>query len=221
MSLLFLWKRKAHCVICHNFEKCVNSIVHPEKSGGQNRHINRRWKEYTELSGRATRMDMQQTRSTFEQVYLQYIKPVYFVAYGILGNKEDAEDVAHNVFLAYFQMEEPKRIRNLKNYLLKMARNQAFECLKKKGREEPVAEIPVKDTPEDEVGTCVLSNEIEEAVAKLPSDERQIILLHIKGGIGFAEISKVTGMSLSAVYRRYRRAVKSLRESLKGGVYNE
>ena len=92
-------------------------------------------------------MDMQQTRSTFEQVYLQYIKPVYFVAYGILGNKEDAEDVAHNVFLAYFQMEEPKRIRNLKNYLLKMARNQAFECLKKKGREEPVAEIPVKDTP--------------------------------------------------------------------------
>ena len=41
---------------------------------------------------------------SFEQVYLQFIRPVYIAAYGILQNQADAEDVAHDVFLNYFQM---------------------------------------------------------------------------------------------------------------------
>jgi len=69
------------------------------------------------------------------------IRPVYIAAYGILQNQADAEDVAHDVFLNYFQVEDKKRIRDLENYLLKMARNRALDYLKRKKTGNPFGGI--------------------------------------------------------------------------------
>ena len=41
-------------------------------------------------------MTAQDETQSFEQVYLQYVKPVYYVAYGILKDNGDAEDIAHD-----------------------------------------------------------------------------------------------------------------------------
>ena len=159
---------------------------------------------------------------TFEQVYLRFIQPVYVAAYGILKNHADAEDVAHEVFLDYFRMKEKKQVNNTKNYLLKMARNKAVDLAKKR-----------KEFPSDYVSLGVntfstkqpnrepVISPAEEAIARLPEDERQIVLLHVNAGVGFVQISKAMEMSVSAVYRRYRRAIKALQKTLKGGEKDE
>lgn len=160
---------------------------------------------------------------SFEQVYLQFIRPVYIAAYGILQNQADAEDVTQDVFLAYFQMEDKKRIRDLKNYLLKMTRNKALDYLKKKNREIPSEELPViaEPLPSARDNWQSISSQVEKEIEQLPSVERQIILMRVKTGAGFVQISKMMEMSVPAVYRRYRKAIKILQKSLKGGDCDE
>ena len=160
---------------------------------------------------------------SFEQVYLQFIRPVYIAAYGILKNQADAEDVAQEVFLTYFQMEDKKRIHNLENYLMKMARNKALDCQKRKNREIPSEELPTKSEllPSAHENRQSVSSQVIEKIEQLPSEERQIILMRVKSGMGFVQISKVMGMSVPAVYRRYRKAISILQKSLKGSEHDE
>lgn len=168
-------------------------------------------------------MTAQDEPLSFEQVYLRFIRPVYIAAYGILKNQADAEDVAHDVFLTYFQMEDSKQIRNLENYLMKMARNKALDYLKKKAREIPSEELPsvTESVYAARVDRQSVSSRVEKEIEQLPSEERQIILMRVKAGAGFVQISKTMEMSVPAVYRRYRKAIKMLQKSLKGGDLDE
>lgn len=162
-------------------------------------------------------MTAQNENQSFEQVYLQYVKPVYYVAYGILKDNGDAEDIAHDVFLAYWQMKEPKQIRDLRNYLLKMARNKALTLLRKKEREEPSDEIAALGDSDqhDCEDKASLTGQIKKEIHQLPSEERQIFIMHVNAGLGFRQIAKVMEMSVPTVYRRYREAIRRLRDSLK------
>ena len=120
-------------------------------------------------------------------------------------------------------MEDKKRIRDLENYLLKMARNRALDYLKRKKREIPSEELPVIAEPLPAVceNRRFISSRVEKEIEHLPSEERQIILMRVKTGAGFVQISKAMEMSVPAVYRRYRKAIKILRNSLKGGDCDE
>ena len=162
-------------------------------------------------------MTTQNKNQSFEQVYLQYVKPVYYAAYGILKDNGDAEDIAHDVFLAYWQMKEPEQIRDLRSYLLKTARNKALTLLRKKGREEPSDEIASLGDSESHDGedTESLAGQITKEIHRLPSEERQIFIMHVNAGLGFRQIAKVMEMSVPTVYRRYREAVRHLWDSVK------
>ena len=164
----------------------------------------------------------QKESMAFEQEYLQHIRQVYIVAYGILKNREDAEDVVHDVFLSYFEKKGTVQIRDTKAYLLKMARNKALNYLRKKKREEPVEDVSLLNnagmkTNEDNL----LIGLIEKEIYKLSPEERQVFTMHVNAGLGFRQISAVMEMSVPAVYRKYRKAVKNLQKALKGGGLNE
>ncbi len=156
---------------------------------------------------------------TFEQAYLQYIKPVYIVAYGILKSREDAEDVAQDVFLTYFQQKGAGQINNTKNYLLKMASNKALNYFRKRNREEPTDDVSTKISSaiEKNSNDSELLEEIEKEIYNLPSEERQVFMMHVSAGLGFRQISKTMEISIPAAYRKYKKAVKILRQALKGG----
>ena len=149
---------------------------------------------------------------TFEQVYRQYLKPVYTVAYGILKNHEDAEDIAHEVFLSFWKMENPERITNLKGYLFRMARNKALNLLRTNSREElteDMSEVSQEYITDDE--DKAVSEQIARGILRLPLEERTVFLMHVKGELKFSQIAEAMEMSLPAVYRKYRKAVKTLR----------
>ena len=153
---------------------------------------------------------------SLEHVYLQYIKPVRIVAYGILKNESDAEDVAHDVFLTYFQMKEPERIRDPKNYLLKMARNKALEYMRRREHEVLTDDFTTFTSSPADGSEASLVARVGCEIAKLPIVERQVFLMHVNAKMGFGEISRVMELSVPAVYRRYRKALKILQQALKG-----
>ena len=174
-------------------------------------------KEDENMTSKATQTDS----LTFEQVYLQYIKPVYIVAYGILKNREDAEDVAQDVFLNYLQKKVPEQVRNIKDYLLKMAHNNALNYLRKRDREEPTDDISTEISSLIEEKDSESPDEIEKEIYNLPLEERQVFMMHVNAGLGFRQISKIMDISIPAAYRKYKKAIKTLRQALEGGDYNE
>ena len=114
-------------------------------------------------------------------------------------------------------MKEPKQIRNLKNYLLRMARNKSLEYIRRRECEVPTDDINnyaelLPDDSEDPLAVRVGCE-----ILKIPEVERQIILMHVNANMGFGEISKVMEISVAAVYRKYRKAITLLQKALKGG----
>jgi len=58
---------------------------------------------------------------------------------------------------------------------------------------------------------------LERALRELPAEQREVLALKIDGGLTFARISAVLGVSPNTAASRYRYALEKLRERLKGG----
>ena len=69
---------------------------------------------------------------------------------------------------------------------------------------------------DDQISSVIMRMDIESAISTLPRLEREILSLHVNAELHFNEISHIVGLSLPATYRKYRRAIKTLREFLGG-----
>ena len=96
-----------------------------------------------------------------------------------------------------------------------MARNAAIDALRTKQCIHP---DDVSFVAEDEIGNSIQRWDIESAIGRLPCDERDILVLRLNADLPFREIAPIVGLSLPATYRKYRKAIKTLRELLDGGV---
>ena len=93
-----------------------------------------------------------------------------------------------------------------------MARNLAIDELRRT-RDEAALEDAEALSAGQELDTAL---DVGRALGALPLEERETVVLHLNGGLSFREVSEITGRSLPAVYRCYRRALKSLEKMLKG-----
>ena len=154
-------------------------------------------------------------KEAFAWVYTELKQPVYTVVRRIVQSKELAEDVTQDVFVKLFVSPPDPSVKNLRAWIFRMARNGAIDALRKKQSTDLDGEEPA---PEDEIGRLAMRMDMEAAIGSLPAAEREILSLRINGELGFREISSVTGMSVPAVYRKYRKAINTLRERLSGGA---
>ena len=151
----------------------------------------------------------------------------------------DAEDILQDVF---FQLIEASRltkpIENVGAWLFTVARNRITDMFRKKkpeslekqllhSREEEgemlnLADIlPAQnDSPENKMLRSAIMEEMQEALAELPAEQREVFMLHEIDGKSFKEISEITGASINTLLSRKRYAVLFLREQLKE-LYNE
>ena len=157
---------------------------------------------------------MKQDRDAFAALYAEMSRPMYTVACRILHNHADAEDAVQEAFLKMLRRDATEDIGNGRAYILQTVRNEALMALRKRSHEDLQEEV-ADDRPDSfawETGVM-----ITEALNRLEPDERDVFTLHVNGELGFEEIARITGLSLSAVYRRYRKAQKKLRKLMNGG----
>jgi RNA polymerase sigma factor (sigma-70 family) len=118
-------------------------------------------------------------------------------------------------------MAQPREPANLKAWLYLATRNAAIAAgrsdRRRARRERAVAaerhggETPLfHSSPEDRIDAAAA----EAALAGLPADQREIVLLRIWGGMTLAEVADVTGHALSTVYDHYRAALARVRTIL-------
>ncbi|MBQ6893363.1 MAG: sigma-70 family RNA polymerase sigma factor, partial [Clostridia bacterium] len=105
-------------------------------------------------------------------------------------------------------------VKNHRAWVFQMTRNLSLDALKKKQHED----IEKAEIATDEYDFISARIDIENALSRLPQREREIISLHLIGGLGFWDISRIVGISMPAAYRAYRKALYAVREYLGGNL---
>ncbi len=154
-------------------------------------------------------------KEAFAHIYQELKQPVFTIACRIVQSPELAEDITHDVFVKLFTSPLDSSIRNPRAWIFQMTRNLALDALKEKQCTD-IEDLQI--AANDMCSHILMRRDMETALSKLPRLEREIISLHLNGELHFHEISKIVGLSLPATYRKYRKALESLRTYLTGGA---
>jgi RNA polymerase sigma-70 factor, ECF subfamily len=169
-------------------------------------------------AARATRLAVERAkagdREAIRYLYLRYADNVYSYVGSILRNHHEAEDVTQQVFARLQESLQHYEARGAPflSWLIRLARNAAIDQLRSR-RAIPVADPIIAQTADD--GAARDRRELlRAALAELPSDQREIIVLRHLGGLAPAEIAARLGRSESAVNGLHHRGRRALRAEL-------
>jgi RNA polymerase sigma-70 factor (ECF subfamily) len=149
----------------------------------------------------------------WSQWYDQYYGPLYRYAFSRLSSREDAEDIAAQVFVEALKGIDGYKYRGrpILAWLYRIAHNLVAARYRKIGRASPVAgDGPAADDPEAALDSLVL----REMVGRLTPDQREIVTLRFFAGLSTAEIARVLDKKEATVYSIQVRAVAALRRLL-------
>jgi RNA polymerase sigma-70 factor (ECF subfamily) len=156
-----------------------------------------------------------------EELYDRFGDRAFHYLYIKLGSAGDAEDVLQEVFyrLARYSIRL-KFIRRPAAFVFQIARNEANRFLKKKIHEKKSCQrnaelceiIRTSISGPDEESVQILSA----SLAKLPEEQREIIILKFFEGLTFKEIASACGLSINTAASRYRYGLAKLRSLMEG-----
>ena len=135
-----------------------------------------------------------------EQVYAEYLDPIYRFLYARLGNREDAEDLTSQVFLkAFRQLDVGRAERSIASWLYTVARNVLADHWRDQYRYGPIAEL--NENLADRTDTPRLADDdekvrqVNEILALLPARYRGVLELRFLRGYSIDETAHALGIT--------------------------
>jgi RNA polymerase sigma-70 factor (ECF subfamily) len=142
------------------------------------------------------------------------------IALRILGNREDAEEAIQDAFLRAFRALDGYEDRErFSAWLTRILVNQCRTMLARSERREAVfSDLDFRDVVRFAGASAPDSGEwpdLERALAQLPADQREAIVLRYADDLTYEEMARITGAGESALKMRVQRAFARLRALLK------
>lgn len=151
------------------------------------------------------------TRAQF-RLYNQYSKAMYNLAYRILNNREDAEDILQEAFVDCFRNLNTFRFESTFGaWLKKIIVNKCINQLKKKKIDLTLCENLPVDIYEEDNEFIYDTTRIFKGIEKLPDGYRVILTLYLLEGYDHQEIAQILGITESTSKSQYSRAKDKLR----------
>jgi RNA polymerase sigma factor (sigma-70 family) len=156
------------------------------------------------------------------RIYEKYLNYLLSVAMAFLNDAAASEDIVHDVFVALAQSAGTFRLRgSLKGYLATCVANRARDRRRQGKRQADRLAVQVGPEPQPERAEDTLvcderTKQIYEALAQLPDEQRETIVLRLKADLKFKQIAEIQHASYVAVQARYRRGIDKLRSILNG-----
>lgn len=164
-------------------------------------------------------LETEEEKDRFEELYRMYKQDMYAIAYDILKNKEDAEDVVHQSFIAIadnFKKVNEIPCQEIKSYLVVISKNNALNLYKKNKRIASRRTDLNINTAADEVDMLERYDydQLVKAISELPETYKDVIFLRCLEEFTTKEIADMLNITVSAVWKRLERAKKLLKENL-------
>jgi RNA polymerase sigma-70 factor (ECF subfamily) len=171
--------------------------------------------------------DFEEKELIIEDIVGDYLGLVYSFVFRLTGEKEEASDIAQEVFVKVWKnLDKYNPKQNLKTWILAIARNTAIDWLRKKrpiifsklkregdeGLQDFGESIKDENFLQDEIFAQKESREkLDEVINLLSFTQREVFLLHLEDELSFEEISQLVGRPMNTVKSQYRRALITLR----------
>jgi len=159
------------------------------------------------------------------EIYERYKVNLVTLATTLLADKAQAEDVVHDVFAGFLQSTRRLRITgNLNAFLATCVANRARNHIRRNRRmvtDDGNVFEAIAEEGEQPDGAAALGEQLRqlgEALVQLPYEQREVVLLHLKGGLRFREIAQIQAVSTSTVQGRYRYGMEKLRTLMNAKV---
>jgi RNA polymerase sigma factor (sigma-70 family) len=158
-------------------------------------------------------MNDEQNRARFESLLLPLMSDAYNLARWLMKNQEDAEDMVQESYLRAFRFFASFHSgTNCRAWFLRIVRNTCYTALG--GRD--LKQVPLDSEADEIEDTSPLPpvslsrkatvEAVREAIAALPVDFREVVVLRELEGLSYKEISEVSGVPLGTVMSRLARA---------------
>ncbi len=175
------------------------------------------------------KMAQEGDEKAYKEIYDRYCRVVYTLAFQMVGNHTDADEIVQETFIRVFRnLHRLRNNRSFVSWLYQITINLSIDHRKLRMRRRTV---PIDDSPEMfaffELATSrsvkdpgqVLENQelleqINTAIEELPAQQRAVILLHEVEGLSKKMISEILQCSLVTVRTNLHHARKKLRKTL-------
>lgn len=158
------------------------------------------------------------SKTDFGYLYQHYYPRLRMILIHITGDGDEADELLQQTFLKVWERKEQLLlVKSFQNYVLRIAKNQLFDHLrKKKVHQRAIEQISsysqtIESSSEDMFLFKQYYNTANEAIAKLPPQQKKVFLLRAQGGLSFDEISVQLGISYVMVKKHYYKACHEIR----------
>jgi RNA polymerase sigma-70 factor (ECF subfamily) len=161
--------------------------------------------------------------TAFSRLVEAYQKPVYNLAYRLLGNSVEAEDAAQETFIrAYTRLNTYDASRKFSSWMLSIASHYCIDVLRRRranilSMEElpPIMDLsmPRATQPEQVVIQGQVADEVQQLLNTLPVAYRTPVILRYWYDMSYQEIADSMGVTESTIKTRLHRARAKLAES--------
>jgi RNA polymerase sigma-70 factor, ECF subfamily len=164
-------------------------------------------------------------KDAVSEIYEHHKHELVTLAAALLIDKSEAEDVVHDVFVGFIQSAGRFRLTgSLKGFLATCVANRARNRNKSRRKEvhegTSVVESVVSDNDHPDLAAIFGEEQkhVGAALAQLPYEQRETVLLRLRAGMRFRAIARLQGVSTNTVQGRYRYGLEKLQTLLNGKI---
>jgi RNA polymerase sigma-70 factor, ECF subfamily len=165
------------------------------------------------------------TVPTWDEIAEQYGDTVYTMAYRLTGDRDEARDLAQDVFVRVYRNLDRYRPGTFEGWLYRITKNLFLDRVRRRSRVrmEPLPDEEWRQPQESGPGPAeraeagVLRSDLELALQDLAPVFRTAVVLCDVQGLSYEEIAHATGWPIGTVRSRIHRGRRLLRRGLEGG----
>jgi RNA polymerase sigma-70 factor (ECF subfamily) len=170
-------------------------------------------------------------REALEDLFQRYRLVAYRVAHRLLGHEADALDAVQEGFVkALTHLPGFQGRSSFKTWLLRVVSNAALDLGRQRGRREALSLQAYSGKDQDQVQPLAtddptrgleradLRRVLDQALARLPSAQRQTFVLHADAGLSYREVADALQISIGTVMSRLYYARQKLRAFLESWI---
>ena len=174
-------------------------------------------------------LQKQERLARFEQVVVPHLNAAYNLAHWLLGNDQDAEDMVQEAYLRAFRFFDGYHGGDSRAWLLMIVRNTCYDWIQHSRAhpqhtsfDEELHSVGCDDLDSERLLLKDLDQQVlRQALAELPLEFREAIVLRELEGLSYKEIALITKVPLGTVMSRLSRARKLLQQKFLKGMDRE
>ena len=167
----------------------------------------------------------QGSKEALAGIYEKYRDDLLRIAGALLNRNTAAEDIVHDVFISFVRNRNEFVLKgSLKAYLATgvVNRTRSFYRNKEKNATVENEQIDLVESRHKRPEQWIIGNEqtqiLNDALQKLPDEQREAVILHTQANLRFRQIAKLQEISTKTAQSRYRYGIEKLRTLLNGKV---